>query len=519
MPKNNMYYILLLLFCFCFRVHVQRVTSTAALSQHLHQQVLSQQERGVIELDTFSTQTQAASTTDAEELVVGWQEKVFSQYEVDLYQTESNCQTPLERQYHTEIMAMERSKRRQNQRIFTYTDFDRFSKWEEQAQSMLIPAQPTPTFLAERMANVRHRRQERRPVESNVPKSRLITWEPSEEFIKNSHIINTPVQTMYIMGDLGPSGKLGLKENEYVLCTIKADSNGVITIKPDFNNNRGAYRLETQGEKKEVWKLYLENASSHIHAEEKEREQRMYRDLYTRHKDYLSSLVGQDFEMPPLGILRLIVNGEIVSAQGYEYDNLYVHFFLDLPNSKSTYSQPHTMGKNRSLPQWPVLYFKVLSLDFWQRYRTEGYGFLVIPSTPGYHKMTCHTWRPFQSGTVAELRRFFIGGAPELEDISYVRVPGTFKGERLSRFGFRTQTTGSVTFTLNCIQHARLLPLTSVQINNISYFTGCMYFLIWCVFMISEAFQRARMRMQEARETLPRDLINTSAQLNSESSA
>uniref|UniRef100_A0A671PIE1 Uncharacterized protein n=1 Tax=Sinocyclocheilus anshuiensis TaxID=1608454 RepID=A0A671PIE1_9TELE len=115
------------------RVHIQRVTSTAALSQHLHQQVLSQQERGVIELDTFSSQTQAhnslAYATDAEELVVGWQEKVFS--EVDLYQTESNCQTPLEHQYHTEIMAMERSKRRQNQHIFTYTDFDRFSKWEE----------------------------------------------------------------------------------------------------------------------------------------------------------------------------------------------------------------------------------------------------------------------------------------------------------------------------------------------------------------------------------------------------
>lgn len=62
MPKNSMYYILLLLFCFCFRVHIQRVTSTAALSQHLHQQVLSQQERGVIELDTFSSQTQAASS-------------------------------------------------------------------------------------------------------------------------------------------------------------------------------------------------------------------------------------------------------------------------------------------------------------------------------------------------------------------------------------------------------------------------------------------------------------------------
>uniref|UniRef100_A0A671PBL6 MKS transition zone complex subunit 1 n=1 Tax=Sinocyclocheilus anshuiensis TaxID=1608454 RepID=A0A671PBL6_9TELE len=517
------------------RVRIQRVTSTAALSQHLHQQVLSQQERGVID-------TSGHPGVSDEFCFV-----IDMQYEVDLYQTESNCQTPLERQYHTEIMAMERSKRRQNQRIFTYTDFDRFSKWEEQAQSLLIPAQSTPTFLAERMANVRHRRQERRPVESIVHKSRLITWEPSEEFIKNSHIINTPVQTMHIMGDLGPSGKLGLKENEYILCTIKADGNGVITIKPDFNNNRGAYRLETQWEKREVWRLYLESASSDIHADEKEREQRMYRDLYTRHKDYLNSLVGQDFEMPPPGILRLIVNGEIVSAQGYEYDNLYVNFFLDLPNMGNifqrlshTYTCMHGIDvaffsypfsfetffhkedeSDGSLPQWPVLYFKVLSLDFWQRYRTEGYGFLVIPSTPGYHRMTCCTWRPLQSGTVAELRRFFIGGAPELEDISYVRVPGTFKGKRLSRFGFRTQTTGSVTFTLNCIQHARAFidasTLKKRRQTVLDQLGG--HSQQGSVYNVLEAFQRAQKRMQEARETLPRDLINTSAQLNSESTA
>lgn len=35
------------------------------------------------------------------------------------------------------------------------------------------------------------------------------------------------------------------------------------------------------------------------------------------------------------------------------------------------------------IPQWPVLYFKVLSLDSWQRYRTEGYGYLLFPATPG----------------------------------------------------------------------------------------------------------------------------------------
>lgn len=30
-------------------------------------------------------------------------------------------------------------------------------------------------------------------------------------------------------------------------------------------------------------------------------------------------------------------------------------------------------------------------------------------------------------GPVAELRRFFIGGSLELEDLTYVRIPGTFK--------------------------------------------------------------------------------------------
>jgi len=41
--------------------------------------------------------------------------------------------------------------------------------------------------------------------------------------------------------------------------------------------------------------------------------------------------------------------------------------------------------------------------------------------------MTCHTWRPLQAGPVSALRRFFIGGSPELEDLSYVRIPSTFQ--------------------------------------------------------------------------------------------
>ncbi|KAH1187900.1 hypothetical protein KIL84_015129 [Mauremys mutica] len=160
------------------------------------------------------------------------------------------------------------------------------------------------------------------------------------------------------------------------------------------------------------------------------------------------------------GALRLFVNGEIVSAQGYGYDHLYVHFFLELPSRWSSpafqqlsgvtqtcatktlgrdnvayFSYPFTLEmfftqedeSEGSLPLWPVIYFEVLSLDYWQRYRVEGYGSVVLPAAPGFHTLTAPTWRPTELGTVSELRRFFIGGSPELEDMTYVRVPGIFK--------------------------------------------------------------------------------------------
>ena len=41
----------------------------------------------------------------------------------------------------------------------------------------------------------------------------------------------------------------------------------------------------------------------------------------------------------------------------------------------------------------------------------------------GCHEITVNTWRPIGNGTVPELRRFFIGGSPELEDPTYPQQP------------------------------------------------------------------------------------------------
>ncbi|XP_061460937.1 tectonic-like complex member MKS1 isoform X2 [Rhineura floridana] len=530
------------------KVQIQRVTSTSLMLQQL-QQPFSQLGQQLISLATLGGHNTASGhcpEEEKEEAVIGWQEKLFSQFEVDLYQNESACQSPLDRQYHQEIVKLEGSGGRKNRRIFTYTDHDRFTNLEELSQKVTTSVKEVPSYLAERMANVRRRRQERRLREGGIPKSRLVTWEPSDEFIRNSHIINTPVQTMYIMGDFGPPGKLGCREHERVLCTIQVDGNGVITVKPDFTGTKGPYRIELEGEKREMWKFTLENTSAPVKPEEEEREQRVFKDLYSRHKEYLNGLVGSDFEMAPPGALRLFVNGEIVSAQGYEYNNLYIHFFLELPSCWSCPPSQQlsgvtqtcatkTLAKERvaffsfpftvemfftqedesegTLSEWPILYFEVLSLDYWQRYRVEGYGFVVLPATAGAHTITASTWRPVELGTFSELQRFFIGGSPELEDMTYARVPGTFVGSRLSRFGFRTETTGSVTFRLNCLWQSRaFLESTSLRrrmqsvLDRLGSFSqpGSLYNVL-------EAFQRARHRMREARDSLPQDLIRTSA--------
>ncbi|XP_041881830.1 Meckel syndrome type 1 protein isoform X3 [Corvus kubaryi] len=460
---------------------------------------------------------------EEEEAEVGWQEKLFSQFEVDLYLNESACQTPLDWQYHEEIQKLEKAGGRKNCRIFTYTDHDRFTNLEELCQKVTDLDHEVPSYLVERMASVRRRRQDRRPVEASSLKTKIITWEPSEEFIKNNHVINTPVQTMYIMGDLGPYGKLGHREYENVLCTIKVDGNGVITVKPDFTDAKGAYRIEVDGEKREVWEYTIENASAQVQPEEEEREQRVFRDLYGRHRDYLSGLVGSDFEMPLPGTLRLFVNGEIewssspfqqlsgvtqtCATKTVGWDN--VAYFC-YPFTVDLF---YTQEDEDSLPQWPVLYFEVLSLDFWQRYRVEGYGSLVLPASPGVHVLTIPTWRPVELGTVAEMRRFFIGGSPELEDLTYIRIPSTFKGKHFSRFGFRTKTTGSVTFRLYCLQQSKAFLENSALRQRMQSVLDRLggFSQQSSVYNVLEAFQRARRRMQEARESLPQDLINTSA--------
>ena len=47
---------------------------------------------------------------------------------------------------------------------------------------------------------------------SIVPKMNVVDPEPGEESRKHNHVLNTPVQTMYIMADLTPKGRYGTEQ-------------------------------------------------------------------------------------------------------------------------------------------------------------------------------------------------------------------------------------------------------------------------------------------------------------------
>ena len=61
----------------------------------------------------------------------------------------------------------------------------------------------------------------------------------------------------------------------------------------------------------------------------------IYFQLYRKHQNYLHSLVGSEFETLPDNVFRMVAFGEIVSAQSFNYDDLHIEYFVDLPQDWS----------------------------------------------------------------------------------------------------------------------------------------------------------------------------------------
>ena len=324
----------------------------------------------------------------------------------------------------------------------------------------------------------------------HVATRNVVTTEPTREMQLRNHVVTTPIETMEVRVDINTED--GGSEHSVVLCTLTYSGTGVLTVKPDFNWSGIAYRLEVEG--REVLEYLVEHASPDMDYDTMIKETVLQNEVYARHNQLQQSEVGDNFEMPPAGMFRLHVYGEIVSARMFDYDCLYVNYMLDLPPgwtagedtrlqgiTQRCYTAANDNGEDVAhfsfpveadlffsinsldtdkevLPRWPQLLVEVVSVDTWSRYRVEGYGHTVLPSHPGHHSLVIDTWRPVVSKTYAEMKRFFIGGTPELEDIRYVGNTDTKAGV-ISKMGFQTQASGKVMVRMNIIHQAKAFML------------------------------------------------------------
>lgn len=538
---------------FKIRVHLRHVK---AVHIPLPQFISEDQER---DLDGASSASATASVTvsgtsqvrgnSAEDEIktFSWQEKVFSRYEVELYKNLSNCHTALQEQYHKEVTILHRQHTQQD-RLFSYVHNDNVSSIQEDEDTPTIGNEANVNHLvyAMRQLQIKQRYIPRKIFRRDKIKRRPVLLQEGKGNAQ-FHLQGAPqvaCQQMYIMADLS-SANDSIGANEYVLCAIRWNAaTDSLIVTPDLcgpPSTTKPYRIEVDGDARNVYEYWLELVSADINEDEKIREAEVRSKVYSHQSDLRKARIGDDFSTCPLGSLAVHVFGQINCLKNFDDHNLFVHYFVELPQGWTCESPDtlygisalcraqngvahlgHPLNFNLKLclteleessdavPRWPQLMFEVLSLDWWGRFRTEGYGYTGIPCTPGPHPVRCHTWRPITSPS-SELRRFFIGGNPELDDLTFVGVPHQHEGRLLGKYGFQTVPSGDVEVALNVALQsptsgaraaaAAGLAGPSALLERLSAAT-----LVSSVNHVLAAFRRAHARMLAAKEGL--DLRN-----------
>eukprot|EP00035_Acanthoeca_spectabilis_P004841 m.107333 g.107333 ORF g.107333 m.107333 type:complete len:545 (+) comp12746_c0_seq1:3993-5627(+) len=491
----------------------------------------------------------ALIATVAETVTIGWQEKLFSAPEIERYRDLDRCVTEEEKEYH-QLVVKQLARNPRGSRLYTYVDEDDYSTLHEVRLPPTVDGVCSTSVLAEKMTSVR-KRKGYHAVPAHVgphPHTNDVVIAKPTHRDQAKRLVDTPFQVMYIVADLSPprtaaDATATTDSEQHVLCTVRVDENGVITMSPTFNGPRPRYRINHKGT---VWEYELSHASVPITEKEAAAEAAVLQEMYQRHADLCANKVGRQFHSLPDTLAHDTVYhlfGEIVSAQAFEYDNLYVRLQVDLPSGwvldtasakafVTQISQTSSTGDLEDTAHFsypfeaairrdgqleheildpdevqpsisPKLLLQVNSLDLFERHRPEGYGYLPIPLHPGLHDEVVETWRPVGDHVVGKMRRFFLGGAPELQDATYAAIPHDHHDIVMSKQGFRTEAAGSVRVRVNVVkqrhpdtaaaderlQQKKLHKPQHAKLSTISHST----------LDIVAAFKRAHSKMQQSQ--------------------
>ncbi|CAH1113992.1 unnamed protein product [Psylliodes chrysocephalus] len=249
-------------------------------------------------------------------------------------------------------------------------------------------------------------------------------------------------------------------------------------------------------------------------------------------------ITGEDFFLPPKNKLFVYLFFDILSAKGFEYDNLFMQYFIDLP-AHWTCENPETLSgvtsmchskgedgivyyghnfdvvleydiqslQDTTTPKNPCIYFQIISKSSWERYRTEGIAYQYLPiSRPNcyLYDLSCYRFDPGECS--GKLRRYFIGDAYNYRDVRWVGLPtGQCDTNTFNKFGVNTVGTGEMKFRVNVLHQSQAFlkefnegdvqgKFIYEKLNSSS--------LIRSVNQVLLAFKKARRKMYEVKKHL-----------------
>eukprot|EP00736_Rhodelphis_marinus_P005767 Rmarinus@m.25016 len=293
----------------------------------------------------------------------------------------------------------------------------------------------------------------------------------------------------------------GAQFAEKTLCCITFYSSGIVEARPAFSESSDDGYFFVMGGA--LYKYTIENTSEQLDDAHEAQERRAEASMHERTLALRQNLVGGEFTPPPpLRSLGVSVFGTLSAAVDFDAPAAYVEWATELPPGwsstheadclagctqiatfrASSHFHPCVRGAQRvahfcfpielnlsytppppedpsvdhadASTDCPIIYFQVSNYDQWDRNTVLGYGYLMLPPTPGYCEAVVPTWVP-EGSIRSQVRTFLIGGSVELQDASVSAVPGRdatlAKKHTLSKFGMRTKPGGSLLVNVSTV--------------------------------------------------------------------
>ncbi|CAG9854348.1 unnamed protein product [Phyllotreta striolata] len=448
-----------------------------------------------------------------------WQEKCFNKMEIQYFSDIANCATDLEKRYHQQITHGECTN---DSIFFTCVDGDYNGVTD-------TPVNESRTILEKLMEDF-HLTEECDTKYTEYDLEKSLTNAVQNKIIPNN------VEKMFIIADLGEYSEETWIKNEIVLCAIRYDRiSKTVSVFPDFTTTK-PYTLTIFGQKLRRIRYFLEHASADIPDTEAFKENEIFRKVSEKKISLTREIIGDSFFLPPKNRLYVYLFFDILASKGFEYKDLFLQYFIDLPehwycdnpanlagvtsichrkNEENIAFYGHNFDvtleydiqslETTSVPKSPCIYFQVVSKSPWNLYRTEGMTYQFLPvSTPGCHRFNSNCFRFDYSNCFGKLRRYFIGDAYNYKDVRWIGLPadlcdtGTF-----NKFGVNTMGTGEIEFRVNVVHQSQAF-MREFRDGDVQ--TKFVYEklnssnLIRSVNQVLMAFKKARRKMYEVKK-------------------